>query len=73
MTSAQQYDQQISDTRTRLDGATRSRFVETGGADLGLMWALEYWGDDLVRAGANGDAVTWQRAMTALKALAAQQ
>jgi hypothetical protein len=73
VTSAQQQDQQISDTRMRLDGAARQRFVATGGADMGLMAALEFWGDDLLRAGANGDAKTWARAMTALRALTQQQ
>lgn len=66
-------DQMISDTRTQLDGAARSRFVATGGADLGLAEALEFWGGDLELAGWNRDAVTWSRAMAALKSLTRQQ
>lgn len=71
--TAQQLDQMLTETKLRIDGAARSRFVATGGADLGLADALEFWGGDLEQAGWNRDAVTWARAMAALRALAQQQ
>lgn len=71
--TAQQLDQQLTDTKLRLDGAARARFVSTGGADEGLAWALEFWGGDLEQAGWNRDPRTWSRAMAALRALVAQQ
>jgi hypothetical protein len=73
MTAQQLTDQYITEARTQLDTAHVARLVSTGGADLGLMAALEFWGDDLVRAGANRDPQTWRRAMDALSALRARQ
>lgn len=68
-----QMDQMLTETKLTLDGAARSRFRATGGSDLGLMWALDYFGGDLELAAANHDAQTWSRAMQALRNLVAQQ
>jgi hypothetical protein len=73
MTAQQLTDQLITEARTQLDTAQVARLVSTGGADLGLMAALEFWGDDLVRAGETRDPQTWGRALTALRTLTARQ
>lgn len=73
MTATQYTSQLITEARQQLDSAHVARFVSTGGADLDLMAALEFWGGDLEAAGWNRDPQTWARAMTALRALVAQQ
>lgn len=66
-------DQMITDSRYQLESAQVARFVATGGADLTLADALEFWGGDLELAGWSRDPITWARAMAALKTLVRQQ
>lgn len=73
MTAEQLTDQYRTDARHQLDAAQVARFVQTGGADAGLAEALDFWGGDLELAGWTRDPKTWTRAMTALRALVAQQ
>lgn len=73
MTAQQLTDQYITEARTQLDGAHVARFVSTGGADLGLMAALEFWADDLALAVVNRDPILWRRAMDQLVALRTRQ
>lgn len=72
--TAQQYTEQlITEARTQLDSAHIARLVSTGGADLGLMTALEFWADDLALAVSNRDPILWRRAMEQLATLTARQ
>jgi hypothetical protein len=53
--------------------AACGRLRSTGGADLGLAWALDYFGQDLQLAAANRDPRQWAEAMRQLRTLRERQ
>ena len=61
------------EARTRYAAAQCSRLRATGGADLGLAWGLDYFGQDLQLAAAHHDPRQWSEAMRQLRQLRERQ